>query len=162
MEQTILTKLDHPGIPKGRDSFELLGLGQEVVPCAVMEKIQGETLQDYMNHHGSIDEPLAIDWINQLTEILAYVHSQKLFHRDITPTNIMLRDNKKRKELVLIDFGTSRHITQTIVNGGENTVVYSHDYTAPEQRAGKVEVRSDFYALGRTFLYLLMGEMTSE
>ena len=162
MEQTILTKLDHPGIPKSRDSFELLGPGQEVVPCVVMEKIQGETLQDYMNHHGSIDEPLAIDWINQLTEILAYVHSQKLFHRDIKPTNIMLRDNKKRKELVLIDFGTSRHITQTIVNGGENTVVYSHDYTAPEQRAGKAEVRSDFYALGRTFLYLLMGEMPSE
>ena len=159
IEQTILTELDHPGIPKGRDAFEVPAPNQQFVPCVVMEKIQGEMLQDYINHHGFIDEALAIDWMNQLTKILGYVHSQKLFHRDIKPTNIMRRDDGS---LALIDFGTSRHITQTIVNGGNNTVVFSYGYTAPEQLAGKAEIRSDFYALGRTFLYLLMGELPSE
>ncbi len=159
IEQTILIELDHPGIPKGRDSFEVSAPDQEFIPCVVMEKIQGETLQDYINHNGSIDEALAIDWMNQLVKILGYVHSQNLFHRDIKPTNVMRRDDGT---LALIDFGTSRHISQTIVNGGKNTVVYSHDYTAPEQIAGKAEIRSDFYALGRTFLYLLIGEIPRE
>ncbi len=159
VEQTVLTELDHPGIPKGWDAFEVPAPNQEFVPCVVMEKIQGETLQDYVNHHGFIDEKVAINWMTQLIKILGYVYSQNLFHRDIKPTNIMRRDDGT---LALIDFGTSRHVTQTIVNGGKNTVVYSHDYTAPEQTAGKAEIRSDFYALGRSFLYLLMGEMPSE
>ena len=164
IEQIILTELDHPGIPKSRDAFEVSApkgsaSDSQFVPCIVMEKIQGQTLQEYINDHGCIDEKLAIDWMNQLTKILGYVHSQKLFHRDIKPTNIMLRDDGT---LALIDFGTSRHITQTVVNGGSNTVVFSYGYTAPEQLAGKAEIRSDFYALGRTFLHLLMGELPSE
>ncbi len=160
VEQTILMELEHPGIPKGYDAFDI-PVGQDAsIPCVVMEKIQGETLQDYLNHQGPIDQEMAIDWMRQLTHILGYIHSQRLFHRDVKLTNIMRREQDGT--LVLIDFGTSRHITQTIVNGGQNTVVFSYGYTAPEQLAGKAEMRSDFYALGRTFLHLLMGELPSE
>jgi eukaryotic-like serine/threonine-protein kinase len=160
VEQTILMELDHPGIPKGYEAFDVPTGTENNISCVVMEKISGETLQDYLNHHGPIDQETAIDWMRQLTNILGYVHSQKLFHRDVKLTNIMRRDDNGK--LVLIDFGTSRHITQTIVNGGQNTVVFSYGYTAPEQLGGKAEARSDFYALGRTFLHLLMGELPSE
>jgi eukaryotic-like serine/threonine-protein kinase len=159
IEQLILMDLDHPGIPKGYDAFEVKAPAEQVIPCIIMERIEGDTLQEYLNHKGSIDQATAIDWMTQLLNILDYAHSQKLFHRDIKPTNIMRRRDGR---LVLIDFGTARHITQTIVNGGSNTVIYSHGYTAPEQLSGKAEVRSDFYALGRTFLHLLMGELPSE
>ncbi len=160
VEQTILMELEHTGIPKGYDAFDVPVGKDASISCVVMEKIQGETLQDYLNHHGPIDQETAIDWMQQLTNILGYIHSQRLFHRDVKLTNIMRRDENGK--LVLIDFGTSRHITQTIVNGGQNTVVFSYGYTAPEQLAGKAEARSDFYALGRTFLHLLMGELPSE
>ncbi len=159
IEQLILMELDHPGIPKGYDAFEVKAPDEQVIPCVVMERIQGDTLQEYLNTKGTIDQVTAIDWMTQLLGILDYVHRQELFHRDIKPTNIMRRSNGK---LVLIDFGTARHVTQTIVNGGNNTVVYSHGYTAPEQMAGKAEVRSDFYALGRTFQHLMMGELPSD
>ncbi len=175
IEQTILMELDHTGIPKGYDAFEVSGRSsssdrannpgnpdsaERSIPCVVMEKISGETLQDYLNSRGPIDQETAIDWMKQLVNILGYIHSQRLFHRDIKLTNIMRREDDGK--LVLIDFGTSRHITQTIVNGGQNTVVFSYGYTAPEQLAGKAEMRSDFYALGRTLLHLLMGELPSE
>ena len=159
IEQLILMDLDHPGIPKGYDAFEVKAPAGQVIPCIIMERIEGDTLQNYLNHNGSIDQATAIDWMMQLLHILDYAHSQKLFHRDIKPTNIMRRNDGR---LVLIDFGTARHITQTIVNGGNNTVIYSYGYTAPEQLSGKAEIRSDFYALGRTFLHLLMGELPSD
>ena len=150
--------LDHLGIPKGYDAFEVKSPTGPIIPCIIMERIEGDTLQNYLNHNGSIDQTTAIEWMIQLLHILDYAHSQKLFHQDIKPTNIMRRNDGR---LVLIDFGTARHITQTIVNGGNNTVIYSHGYTAPEQMSGKAEIRSDFYALDRTFLHLLMGELPS-
>ena len=159
IEQLILMDLDHPGIPKGYEAFDVKAPTGQVIPCIIMERIEGDTLQNHLNHNGSIDQATAIEWMTQLLHILDYAHSQKLFHRDIKPTNIMRRSDGR---LVLIDFGTARHITQTIVNGGNNTVIYSHGYTAPEQMSGKAEIRSDFYALGRTFLHLLMGELPSD
>ena len=42
----------------------------------------------------------------------------------------MLRPDGK---LVLIDFGTARQLTQTVVNGRIVTVIHSIGYTAPEQ-----------------------------
>ncbi|MFM6132677.1 MAG: protein kinase domain-containing protein, partial [Sphaerospermopsis kisseleviana] len=66
----------------------------------------------------------------------------------------MLRPDGK---LVLIDFGTARQLTQTIVNNKPVTVIISNGYTAPEQMQGQAVIQSDFYALGRTFIYLLTG-----
>lgn len=54
---------------------------------------------------------------------------------------------------VLIDFGTARKVTSTVLGG--KTVVLSEGYTAPEQREGKAVPQSDVYALGQTFVHLL-------
>jgi serine/threonine protein kinase len=71
----------------------------------------------------------------------------------------MLRPNG---QLVLIDFGTVREMTQTylikIDSNREITCVYSAGYTPVEVIQGKAGPQSDFYALGRTFVYLLTGK----
>jgi WD40 repeat protein len=158
-EARILTGLgyQHPGIPDARpgDFFPWPLLNGEKLQCLVMEFIQGQNLEDWVLANGVVSQNLALNWLRQILEILEYVHRHDFFHRDIKPSNIMLQSDKK---LVLIDFGTAREVTQTIVNGQGVTVVFSRGYTAPEQLEGRAVPQSDFFALGRTFTYLLTGQ----
>ena len=106
-----------------------------------------------------IDADLARSWLEQLVDILDRVHQLHYFHRDIKPHNIMRRPDG---QLALIDFGTAREVTGTYINkvgGGQNvTEIISAGYTPPEQINGKDVPQSDFYALGRTFVYLMTGK----
>ncbi|HEY9709803.1 MAG TPA: protein kinase, partial [Oculatellaceae cyanobacterium] len=101
----------------------------------------------------------ALEWLTQITQILAQVHQQDYFHRDIKPPNIMRRPNG---QLVLIDFGTAREVTGTYlakIGGSMNvTGIVSVGYTPPEQAGGRAVPQSDFFALARTFVYLLTGK----
>ncbi len=160
-EANVLQRLKHPGLPKvepdGYFTFKPNDTTNSL-HCLVMEKIEGKNLQQWLEHqnHQPIDSQLAIDWLTQLTEILNLVHNQNYFHRDIKPQNIMCRSNGK---LVLIDFGAVREFTETVQRtNGEVTRISSAGYTPPEQKNGKAEPRSDFFALGRTFVYLLTAQ----
>lgn len=157
-EARLLTKLRHPGIPKaepdGDFSFPLRN-GREL-RCLVMERVEGKNLQQWLQQNQRISQDyLALQWLRQLAEILDYVHHEGFFHRDIKPSNIMLKPNG---QLVLIDFGTVRKITQTVIKGREITAVYSYGYTSQEQAEGRANQQSDFFALGRTFVHLLTGK----
>jgi len=163
-EAKVLSKLKHPGTPKvdkdGYFTFMPKG-GKEPIHCLVMEKIEGDNLQDWMKSRKKepISQEQAIEWLKQLAEILDKVHSLNYFHRDIKPQNIM---RKPDGQLVLIDFGTAREQTDTFIakmEGGQNvTGIISPGYTPPEQANGKAVPQSDFFALGRTFVYLLTGK----
>jgi ABC-type branched-subunit amino acid transport system substrate-binding protein len=153
-EQSILIDLEHPGIPRGEAYFSLSLNNDQELHCLVMEKIEGQNLEQWLGEHGAINERQALEWLKQLATILDFIHQQNWFHRDIKPSNIMRRPNG---QLVLIDFGTVRQITGTVVSGGRRTEIWSHGYTPPEQIDGGAVLQSDFYALGRTFVHLLTG-----
>ncbi|MBD2300814.1 bifunctional serine/threonine-protein kinase/ABC transporter substrate-binding protein [Nostoc sp. FACHB-190] len=154
-EASILISLRHPGLPVGEILFPLvLNTGRQL-RCLVMEKIPGENLQNWLSRNHYVKSyKTVINWLKQLTQILQFVHDNQFFHRDIKPANIMLCPNGK---LVLIDFGTARQLTQTVINNQEITVIISPGYTAPEQCEGHAVLQSDFYALGQTCVYLLTG-----
>lgn len=163
-EARVLSSLKDPGIPAvdsdGYFTFYPKD-SDEPLHCLVMEYIEGANLQDWMKsrRHKPISEEEAVDWLKQLAEILGKVHQQSYFHRDIKPQNIMRKPNG---QLVLIDFGTAREVSDTYmvkVEGGQNvTGIVSPGYTAPEQTNGKAVPQSDFFSLGRTFVYLLTGK----
>ena len=129
--------------------------------CLVMEKIEGMNLQEWMDSRENqpISEREAIDWLRGLVIILGRLHEQneqKFYHRDIKPSNIMRRENG---QLILIDLGAARAVTQAVLNGADVTRIGTDGYGAPEQlRRGQVTAQSDFYALGRTFVHLLTGK----
>jgi serine/threonine protein kinase len=159
-EAKVLIRLNHPGIPQGEESFTFFPQNsQELVHCLVMEKIEGENLQEWLKNRGDrpISERQAIDWLTQLANTLHEVHQQQLIHRDIKPSNIMLKPDG---QLVLIDFGIAREITETYEQekaAGQVTKTISEGYSPLEQVNGSAVPQSDFFALGRTFVHLLTG-----
>lgn len=120
----------------------------QLLHCLVMEKIEGENLENWSLTNKLTSQTEILDWLKQLIEILDLIHEQNICHRDIKPSNIILRPNGK---LALIDFGTI-----AVGNGGK-TQVGTTGYAAPEQIEGKTEVQSDFFAVGRTFVHLVTG-----
>jgi serine/threonine protein kinase len=123
--------------------------------CLVMERIDGMDLEEYLKvMNRPIDEKTAISWLWQITQILQELHLRGILHRDIKPSNIILQPDG---QLILIDFGAVKvAATQSL---GQGTRLYTPGYTAPEQQQrGDATAQSDFFALGRTFVYLLTGK----
>ncbi len=169
-EAKVLSQLSHPGIPKvepdayftfqATHAADVMHVPQ-ILHGLVMEKIPGLDLQQWMSSRNMspISQPQAINWLRQLSEILGLIHNQQYFHRDIKPSNIMLKPDG---QLVLIDFGGVREITETFLRQQEDdftgTRLASRGYAPLEQIDGRAVPQSDFFALGRTFVYLLTGK----
>ncbi|MEB3826697.1 serine/threonine-protein kinase, partial [Phormidium sp. CCY1219] len=161
-EARVLGQLNHPGIPKGDGYFTVSARNaSEPLHCLVMEYVEGQDLRQWLQSRGNqpLESDRAIAWLGELAAILHQVHQKNFFHRDIKPSNIMLKPDG---HLALIDFGAARQVSRTYlqkVKGGMPvTGIISAGYTAPEQAIGKAVPQSDFFALGRTFVYLLTGK----
>ncbi len=160
-EVKTLQHLRHPGIPSVEtDGYFTLQLPkQRQLRCFVMEHIEGVNLSRWLQQHGRLDWKTAVDWLRQLAEVLEELHAEKLFHRDIKLSNIMLRPSG---QLALIDFGTARIMTSTyfakVASKYDITSIVSPGYTPLEQLNGRAVPQSDFYALGRSIVHLLTGE----
>lgn len=117
----------------------------------IQEFIDGQNLLKELDEQGAYSEAKAIQLLDDLLPILKFVHDRGVIHRDIKPENIMRRHNG---ELVLIDFGMSKHLNSTVMSRG--TTGGTMGYAPPEQiRAGVAYPASDIYALGATCIHLL-------
>jgi len=159
-EAAVLGKLHHPGIPKVDGYFQYQTRNGLVLHCMVMEKINGIDLEQWMNQqqYRPISQTHAIAWLQQLTEILNLVHNRQHLHQNIKPSNIVLRPNG---QLVLVNFGTVKEVSKQYLaqfsNSDGVTSLVSSGYSALEQMQGQAVPQSDFFALGRTFVFLLTG-----
>lgn len=147
-EAFVLQALEHPGIPKGYGLFKFLTAQNEELYCFVMDKIPGQTLEQWLREHHRASEKLVLRCLRQLLTILEYLHQEEYLHRDIKPANVMLTPSG---EFSLIDFGSVQ------ILGDAKTQIISDGYTAPDQSQGKASIQSDIYALGRTIIHLATG-----
>ena len=73
-----------------------------------MEYVEGRTLEAEVESEGPLSEERVRGLLGALTEGLSAVHAAGILHRDITPRNVMIRDDGTP---VLIDFGSARQAT---------------------------------------------------
>lgn len=149
---TLMNCRSIPGVVKIFDSFEENGTAYYT-----MEYLSGRHLARYTRERGG-RLPLTEAWsiIRKAGVGLARVHSEVgIFHRDISPANIMVEDNG---EVKLIDFGSAKYLTSQ--KSQELSVVIKPGYAPPEQysRNGRQGTFTDVYALAATFYYILTGE----
>lgn len=120
----------------------------------IMEYLDGETVESFVKRHGKVDEAKALRIIVPVLEALQVIHSQKMLHRDVSPSNIMLL---KDGDVKLLDFGSARY-TNTDYSQSL-TVLFKEGFTPEEQyyRNGHQGPWSDVYSAGATLYYILTG-----
>jgi serine/threonine protein kinase len=135
--------------------------GLEELHCLALSKIEGMTMDEWIQRNGRITQEMCIDWLRQMGNILHTIHERGFFHRDIKPHNIMVQPDG---QLALIDFGGVREVTNTYLSkisrnhDFELTEIHTLGFAAPEQINGAALPQSDFYALGRTLIVAVTGE----
>src|SRR6266481_8968544 len=147
-EADMLAQLSNEHIPRVFDRFS-----EANHHYLVMEYIDGVTIEDELRQAGGKLAPSrVIDVARQVLDTLDYLHNlmPPVIYRDLKPSNIMVTREGQAK---LIDFGIARHF-QPLVNA---TMIGTQGYAPPEQYRGRVEARSDLYALGATMHQALSG-----
>src|SRR6202790_5688877 len=128
-----------------------------------MEFVAGETLANLIKHLGRLEVTLALEIATQVAAGLAAVHEQNLVHRDIKPTNIMVRLKEERSVTAkIIDLGLAKTLDESASEAGISSpgaFVGTPEFASPEQFAGvSVDIRSDLYSLGVTLWVMVTGQ----
>jgi serine/threonine protein kinase len=147
-EADMLAQLSNEHIPRIFDRFS-----EGNHHFLVMEFIDGTTLEEQLKQNGGKLPPeRVVEIALQVLDTLDYLHHLQppVIYRDLKPSNIMVTADGRAK---LIDFGIARHF-QPLSNA---TMIGTQGYAPPEQYRGKVETRSDIYALGATMHHALSG-----
>ena len=145
-EYDILSKIQHPGVVYVEGIEEVDGYGE----CLVQEWIDGVTLDEWLStpHTRSQRRQVA----HQLLEVMEYVHSQQVVHRDLKLSNIMV--TRSGCVVKVIDFGLSDADYYAILKSPAGT----EGYISPEQqKGGPTDVRNDIYSLGIILDKLQLG-----
>src|SRR4029077_15237425 len=148
-EAKVLAGLSHPNLVSVFDAGEE---GDDLY--VVLELIDGPTLATRIRG-GPLAPDEARDVGRQLAAALAYVHAQRVVHRDVKPSNVMFDEHGQAR---LGDFGIAQFADDTALTGTATTIGTAA-YMAPEQIAGsQVTAKADIYALGLVLLESLTGD----
>jgi serine/threonine-protein kinase len=137
----------HPHIVRISDLFQ-----EGDTYCLVMDFIRGESLWHLVGGRGALSETEAVEYIRQIGSALSVVHQNKLLHLDVTPRNIMVRNNGKA---VLIDFGIAADMSPP----STLSRTFGTPAFAPyELRKGKRHSTVDIYCLAASLYYAVTGQ----
>ncbi len=128
--------------------------GPEQWPYLIVERLDGETLADWMARHAEHRVEEVIDVLDGLAATLGALHERGWVHRDLKPENVFLTARGVR----LIDLGLAKSVRQagTLTTGVVAGTAY---YVAPEQLSspGIADPCVDVYAFGAVAFEALVG-----
>jgi serine/threonine protein kinase len=117
----------------------------------VMEYVRGRTLEKILMKERVLDISAAVDFVKQLCAGVDHAHRNKIIHRDLRPSNIMVSEEGQLK---ITDFGTSAWLQNVSF---ATTRIGSPPYMAPEQFLGKATYASDVYSIGCILYEMIIG-----
>src|SRR6476620_5340233 len=152
-ETRVLYRLgQHDRIPELLARFE-----EEGYFYLVYQFIEGQPLYQELIEGQPWKEPQVIALLQDILEVLVFVHKQDVIHRDVHPQNLIRRTSDGK--IVLIDFGAVKEINTSQNNIGQTKSRggTQQDYIPPEQAIGSPKQCSDIYAVGIIGIQALTG-----
>jgi CheY-like chemotaxis protein len=148
-EIDILASCDHPAIPR----VVATGLVGRLL-FYVSDDVAVQTLGERVRQHGRLGVSETLQLLREVGGALEHLHSQGIFHGDLTPESLSVRDTGG---VVVSELGNARWIG-SISREDEPRAILSR-YTAPELASApwSTDPRSDLYALGVCALEAFTG-----
>jgi hypothetical protein len=151
-EARMLARFDHPALVRMHRTWEEHGTAYTVMPY--YEGITLKALRDKLA--GVPDESLLERLLERLLGALDVLHAANVYHRDISPDNILVQPDGRP---VLLDFGAARQViadrTQSL------TSILKPSFAPIEQYSGSGELRqgpwTDLYSLGAVMYFMIVG-----
>ncbi len=147
-----LPECDNPRLPNVETTYEL-------PDCFVVvyDYVPGETLEDRVQGKGRLDEAETTQLTGQICEAVQALHEHGIFHRDLSPNNIIIAADGAH----LIDLGIARMHRENSTR--DTTPLGTYGFAAPEQYGfAQSDERTDVYSIGRLLGYMLTGEKPLE
>ena len=154
-ETRLVSRMNHPNVVHALDAGPIRG-----TYYLALEFVPGPDLGQVVRDAGPLSVGVACEYARQAALGLDHVHSQGVVHRDVKPSNLGLSDCGR--VVKVLDFGLARTAGRRKMPGDAvKKFVGSADFAAPEQASdpGRVDARSDVYALGATLYFLLTGQV---
>ncbi len=150
-EARIAGQLQDEHLIRVYDDGEAFGL-----PFLVMEYIDGRSVAQLVGGCGMLPPATAAEVTRQVALGLEYLDRKGLFHRDVTPSNILVDRGGTAK---LTDFGLAVHLDEPDNLTVEGSTLGTFDYLSPEQARTPhgIDIRSDIYSLGCSFYHMIAG-----
>jgi serine/threonine protein kinase len=157
-EASVLARLDSPHVIAIYDYGD-----HEGTPYIATQFVGGGDLGDLLHRRGPMPPSLALRVCAQVADALHDAHRVGVVHRDVKPTNVLLRESSASGvgtsgdlHAYLCDFGIARTATDGITQAG--AVAGTWSYLAPEcGRGAPGTPASDVYALGCLLWATLTG-----
>ena len=148
-----MEKITAPNLMRVYDS--VISGGKCVSLC---EYIEGVTLEKAVENIHNYDEYGTKNIIAQLCDGLSVLHRNRIIHRDINPSNVMLDKNGIVK---IIDYDILRIVKTG--QGRDTQILGTPGYASPEQFGFyQTDPRADIYSCGVLMNYLLTGKLPNE
>lgn len=149
LEARSLAQLSHTNIVKVLDYGE-----ENHRPFIVMDFIGQGTLKEHLSQ--PVPWERAAAFLAPVARALEYVHKQKIVHRDVKPSNILIDNNNQP---MLSDFGVVKLMEEEVDVAANGVGIGTPDYMSPEQGTGKeADFRADIYALGVVLFEMITGQ----
>lgn len=129
---------------------------QSYVMLYIQMALCEQTLEQWLrDKRSAMPEPIVRAIFQQILCGVDYMHSQKIVHHDIKPSNIFI-STTGQLQIQLGDFG----LACPLRTENHHSVVGTHLYAAPEQLEGKCDPKSDIYSIGIVLVELLISIKT--
>ncbi|TXD34046.1 protein kinase [Lujinxingia vulgaris] len=153
-EGRIQAMLQHPNI------VHVYKVVQDPLLCFVMEYVEGDTLEEYLQREGPLPEAQIIDLMLPVMSAVGLAHTRGIVHRDLKPSNVLLKPVAGFFKPKVMDFGVAKVSKDRDLTAAGTTVGTLH-YMSPEQIVGAraIDGRADIYSLGCTLYKLCTGEV---